>query len=436
MKKTLLVVLIMAILVFSGCEYADFGAEGLLAAPKLNEEQSLIHQALVSSVGKNAKLKYPRSGDNRSSYVLVNLDDEVTEEAIVFYEKTGSNQSSVRINVLDQIDGKWKSVYDMGGVSSEVDKIMISKLGENEPVNIVIGFGSSSSIEKSLFIYRYDDGILTEVYSDVYNTMDMIDFDNNGINELVTVTNSSETSLASAKMFSCIDGIITCVSGTEMDGTTLMFSSYVKGNIFTDTKAIYLDGSLGNGTIKTEILIFRNGGLQNLMYSKYNKMADKTVRPIGYNCVDVDSDGTVEIPVTTAFTGYEAYPAQEQLLSTDWYTYEGYFSLKKKYSGYYNINDAYVFMIPSRWQGLVTVKRDTVTDEIVFYRYDGEINDNMTELMRIRVSTRQETNDLIYKGYSLITSKGQLDYLVKLGESSRQPLVLTMAEVINNFYVL
>lgn len=59
------------------------------------------------------------------------------------------------------------------------------------------------------------------------------------------------------------------------------------------------------------------------------------------------------------------------MLMTDWYVFDGFNSLKKKNSSYYNINDAYVFMLPSRWQGLVTVKKDNATDEIVFYKYEG-----------------------------------------------------------------
>lgn len=436
MKKVIIAFYLVFTMLFSGCGFANIGAENLLYAPKMTEEQSLVHQALIDSVGKNIKLKYPRSGENRSSFVITNLDNEDSNEAVALYESTSSTQSIVRINILDQVDGAWKSVYDVRGAGIEVDNIMIARLGENEPINIIIGFGAAGSSEKTLCIYRYGGGVVEEVYNDVYTSMDLMDLNVNGVNELITVTNSSESSKATAKMFKSVNGVITCFSGVDLDSGILSYSSFVKGKIFDDTSAIFIDGLTGNGTLKTEILIFRNGGMQNIMSSKYNRMIEKTTRPTGYSSIDVDNDGVVEIPVTTAFTGYEAYLPDEQLLLTDWYTYEGYFSLEKKYSSYYNITDAYVFMIPSRWQGLVTVKIDTVTDEIVFYRFSGEITDNMTELMRIRVSIRQETNDLVYKGYSVITSKGQLDYLVKLGEGLNQSLTPTMAEVTNNFYVL
>ena len=100
------------------------------------------------------------------------------------------------------------------------------------------------------------------------------------------------------------------------------------------------------------------------------------------------------------------------------------------------MNDAYAFLLPSRWLGAVTVKRDTVTDEMVFYKYDGVMSENMTELMKIRVATKKEQAEIISQGYSLVKSKGQIDYFVKLNNKQSESLVLTMAEVINNFYVL
>jgi len=47
MKKYILIITCAFVLLFSGCGYANLGVDGLLYAPKLNEEQSLIHEALI-----------------------------------------------------------------------------------------------------------------------------------------------------------------------------------------------------------------------------------------------------------------------------------------------------------------------------------------------------------------------------------------------------
>ena len=75
-----------ASLFLSGCTGMSFTVDGLLNAPKLTEEQGEIHEALTAAVGGSITLKYPRNGDNRSAFVIADLDGEQGEEALVFYE--------------------------------------------------------------------------------------------------------------------------------------------------------------------------------------------------------------------------------------------------------------------------------------------------------------------------------------------------------------
>ena len=141
-KNRYLLLLCAFIMLLSGCAYGNLGVEGLLYAPKVSEEQSLIHKTLIESVGKDIELKYPRMGENRSAFVVANIDNEPTNEAIVFYQKINSteNESTIRINVLDQIDGKWQSVYDLPGVGTEIERIVVSQVGAEKSKYIVIGF--------------------------------------------------------------------------------------------------------------------------------------------------------------------------------------------------------------------------------------------------------------------------------------------------------
>lgn len=72
----------------------------------------------------------------------------------------------------------------------------------------------------------------------------------------------------------------------------------------------------------------------------------------------------------------------------------------------------------------------------MFYKYDGDINGEMTELMRIAVVNSSDMTEYTYSGYQLIDLKGQLDYMVKLSEDVNEPLILTIDEVQNSFYIV
>ena len=74
--------------------------------------------------------------------------------------------------------------------------------------------------------------------------------------------------------------------------------------------------------------------------------------------------------------------------------------------------------------------------ELVFYKYNGDINSSNTEIMRIAAVSRKESSSYSDDGYKLIASKGQLDYYVKLPEDKREQLILTIDEVRNNFFIV
>ena len=122
-------------------------------------------------------------------------------------------------------------------------------------------------------------------------------------------------------------------------------------------------------------------------------------------------------------------------MMTKWYHYLDYFMLEEEASSYYNIADGYVFTIPNRWSERVTVKTDRESMETVFYKYDVSAEGEYPELMRITVATRNEMTELTEMGYEAIASNGQLVYAVRLSDDESEPLVLTLDEVKNNFYI-
>ena len=188
--------------------------------------------------------------------------------------------------------------------------------------------------------------------------------------------------------------------------------------------------------MQTEIVYYRYSTLQNPMQLSQQKLLPLCTRPAGYYSTDVDGDGIVEIPSARPMTGYEDAIIDEMVYMTTWNIYEDFFDLTEKFHGYYSISNGYFFAFPARWNDEVTVKREPDTSELVFYRYEGDINASNTEIMRIAAVDRREGQGYVDDGYRLIANKGQLDYYAKLPEDKREPLILTIDEVRNNFYIV
>lgn len=425
---------LLTALSLSGCSNAS--VDMLLAPPKLSEEQTAVYDALVDAVGRDIRLQFPKSGDYRSAFVFADIDDEPDNEAIVFYEKANEIQGNgnVRVNIIDKRDGEWVSVYDHAGMGTEIDRIVFSDIGSREK-EIVIGYTLLSG-EKSVRVYSYSDNMLIPEYSDSYSIMFIADLERDGSNELVLVRPNSQQKKASIGLVSTADdGKIAELSVVALNENTTDFVNIASGYIGSDTPAIFID-SLSGGRLSTEIIYSVNGQLRNPLYLGESAMIEQTVRPAGYPCMDIDLDGVIEIPTQSLFPGYSENTTGIKLYSTEWNVLDNY-SIMRKYSSFYNIGEGYCFLLPSRWEGgVVTAKPDSVTGEIVFYKYRIDLNNSTTELMRINVATEEETPALLDEGYFLVKSNENINYLVKCPDISDEPLILTGTEISNSFCIL
>lgn len=433
----------LACLSFTGCSAFSFSVETLLNAPKLTSEQSDIHQALIESVGSNITLKYPKNGQNRSAYVIANIDDEPTEEALVFYEYTsnGSDEEGLRVNILDKNeDGKWYSVKELAGAGTDVDQVIVSPIGGNNQIEVFVGYINPANQDKNLEIYSYNDRDFKRVGVDTYSVLEAVDINSDGSNELITIQRSvnSETSLVSSKayMLRLDGGELNKDEGIEMCSNVASYVKSVTGMLDENHPAIFVDGLNAEGNLQTEIIYYRYSSLQNPMQIRSEKLLPMCTRPVGYASADMDDDGIIEIPSVSPMTGYENAVAEEMLYMTSWNVYEDFYNLKSKYSGYYSISDGYFFAFPNRWNNQVTVKKDAETGEMIFCKYAGDINNSTQEIMRAAVSSQKESEQYLNDGYELIDSRGQLDYFVKFPADKREKLILTADEVKNNFYII
>ena len=420
----------------SGCSFGG-SVDSLLSAPKLSEEQSAVYEALIKSVGKDIRLKYPRSGEYRSAFVFADIDGEPDREAVVFYEKAGETEGggNVRINVIDRRGGKWTSVYDHAGAGTGIDRIIFSELGESGRQNVIIGYTLLSG-ERSVQIYGYENGLLSTEYSDSYSTMFSADLERDGKNELILIRPGNQMRKASLSSVSTDpeSGVIAETGSVALDESAAEFVSVAAGYVGKETPAIFIDG-LSGGQLTTEIIYSVDGQLRNPLYLGESGLIEKTRRPAGYLCTDIDLDGVIEIPTLTLFPGYSEDASGTKLYSTDWNVFDNY-SITKKYSSFYNVSDGYCFILPSRWDGVVTVKRDAATGEAVFCKFRSDLENSTVELLRIAVASEEETGALLNEGYMVLKSNNKTNYLVKCPDLEDEPLTLTGTEIGNSLYLM
>ena len=432
------VVVMIVCFSLAGCSISeDLGTGGLLKAPMMTQQQQKIHEALTSVIGNEIVLKYPKNGDNRSSFVIENIDDDPTEEAIVFYQHTSADNDggTVYVNILDQdSSGNWHSVVDFKGLGAEIDRIFISKLEKGKPPSIIIGYQAISSALNTLQVYYYDGESLSTIYNDNYTFLTVMDLDKDGVFDIFKASIDSETEKTTGFVIHQDAGEFKTLGKVNMSDFTSSVNRCVQGKTEDGKEALFIDTLKTDGTLMTEIITQSYGAFQNAAIVFKEKISDKTKRPYGYNSLDVDGDGVCEIPVTKPMTGYLDTDNAGIMLTT-WMSFKLDYTLKTKYSGYYSINDGYFFSMKGDMIKGATIKTDEKTGETVFYKLDKTAEKSNTELFRINVVNNSEYENYRELGYMLICEQGQLKYVVKRSGVD-DPLCLKLDDIKKNFYIV
>lgn len=420
-------------MLLSGCTFGT-SIDTLMAPPKLSLEQEQIYSALTDAAGSSISLKYPKSGKYLSAFIVEDIDGDGGSEAVVFYEKNSlaAPENTLRINILDSENGKWRSVYDTPADGSEIERVMISRLGENQRMNLIIGSSLINRSEKTATIYSYSDGELERTFSDSYSFIDVTDLDRDESNEFLLLKGSANGNPAAAEAYKLDDAGKYHRYRIELSGGFTEFDSVCYGELSEDHRGLYIDAVSAAGFIQTDIIYMNEKGLNKIFSDPEESAA--TLRSSGCSSYDVDGDGVVELPMQSVAPGYEDSAEGEQLRLTEWKTVGESGKLTSKYTSYYSVGDGYAFIFPEKWRNKVTVRRDAVNDEIVFCAYsDGEMG---RELMRIYCADDEASaKDRLSTGYMLLRTKGESAYLAYISPNSDNSdgLSVTAAETAVGF---
>ena len=410
--------------VLTGCSSSR--TDKLLTPPSLPDEQQDILDALYEGAGADIQLEYPLS-DGGSAFLLSDLDGDGDDEAAVFYRQDPgvSEDTSLKLGLLDKKDGDWKLASGMTAEGDRLDKLRAEKLGDSGRESLIAGSCMKGQSDRQFTVYDYDGEKLTAVFeNEPYSMFDTGDLDGDGKLELLTVSAQSQGKVSSAVVFrpdekGAFQSSSVPLSEMYTDYKKITYSRRDSRN----TQYVYLDALLSSGSVMTEVLRYGAGHTIDRVYAPDAENTD-TLRDAGYLSCDINGDGAAEIPVPHLCPGY-GKDSDDPMYFTSWKSAdEG--KLVNVCESYTDTDGGWAFVIPKEWENRITAYRSGGSTVIA----EGVSPKAAKELFAVKtVYSRETENKALADGFEQAVSKGSVKLLVKIHDGSGSTLTCTAESV-------
>lgn len=435
-KRILAITLVLVmLLVSSGCSLNFFSTETLLKPPALSGKSGEVQEAFNKLMnGKSFQLKTPSKGEYKSSFVLYDIDGDNEDEAMVFYTDS-STDTSVRIAVLDCVKNTWVLVNDIKGSGSGVYDVSFPDLdGDSKPEIVVAWSLFDNKLTKMLTVYKTENGKdnifqVETLANEYFNAKAFIDLNSDDADDLVLVylDDAGEVQNSYFRAFSLdnsgivkfsellLDSSITSVSEINCDSILKSDEEYAR---------VFIDCIKSDTTMFTEVISWDT----SLLKAKriVTNPSKNTLRNSKLLSQDIDNDGNFEVPVTTKFFIDEKNSTVVisgvvyNFTMIEWLDFSEDKS-PENVKTVYNPVHSYLFTFP--WGNKVTVNFDKIENQTNFCIWNTDTKEIEDILFSIRFVENEvnarEYEEAIDEGFVLKeTENGTFYYeITSYGES-------------------
>lgn len=450
MKKALTIVLILVIcLSLSGCDYSIVSVDNLMHPPKLSGESSELQKAFEKTFDnpEAVVMKNSISGDNRSSFLFYDLDNDEQQEALVFYSIPATSELA-HCDVFKKDNNEWKKVQTIKGRGEEIYEIDFADVNGDKVFEIIISWTFTPENQRAisnslsyagnrvLTLYSYSSNNLTLMKSEYFTKLYIDDFNNDNFDELllinINLANNEKRTVARILEFADDYSI-------EMDKSLTLTNMLEIYNITTDSfdgkTRIYIDGLISENTYITEILDINHSDFNISLPLYETNTSDKplTIRTSQIFSKDLDNDGIVEVPTLEVLAGGTSVINDESdespLFLTVWSEFDNG-ELLTDFKCLYNASYNYYYIFPEEWNEaiLATYFGDNST---LKFTYMSDEDAQEFDIFTLKTFTITDWED--YSGeFNKFDEDGVFVYAYRYNDSEE----FALEDFIDNFVII
>lgn len=164
-KQTMVLLLLLSVLLISGCTLELPTPESLITAPESNQELVQQKQMISEFLEKEERMIVPEETSFGTAYQYMNLDNDTEKEIIVFYANKEKN-FMLGFLILDQQDGQWKLLHKTTAYGTDIHYFSVQDLDYDGAPEFLLGVKTGYGSMKELYIYHLTEQGLDNITSD------------------------------------------------------------------------------------------------------------------------------------------------------------------------------------------------------------------------------------------------------------------------------
>ena len=242
-KRALSLFMAAGLISLAGCSDAAMGTDSLLRPPRATGDKAAIQDIISSEAGGSYNLKYPQKGENRSAITMRNEDTD-NEYVLALYSTENDTKLNVSVIVYDK--KQWKCLGTYSNNASGVDRVMFYDINGDKKEEILIGWTSYNTTQKSLTAYLMDTDEVYEMSIDeTYDELVVFDITDDQSDDIILLSLSTQEkpSVATLLQYSDTDKRPVGKYSLELDSDVISFSNILVGDVAVNTNAEVMNTS-------------------------------------------------------------------------------------------------------------------------------------------------------------------------------------------------
>lgn len=293
--QRIIAAVIISALLFSGCTSLSLGSSELLTPPKASGIRAEVQQLIESDAKGSYTLIYPDAGAYQNGMFLYDINNDGVDEAVALYT---TSDNTPRILIASLHENKYQLYGSADLHSSNVSELNFTDFDSNGKEELLISYDSGTS-HAALQIFLTSDGLTESNVEEGFIDYTTGDFDGDKSTDLLLMTPKDSDSPAEAKLLVFGEQGFSEKTSCEIDSDVISYTGLRFGRISDDLDGAAADGNLDNGEHTTQLIYYDSAAKMLVNPLFMNSNYKQNARRSAVTCMDVDSDGILEVPLSS-----------------------------------------------------------------------------------------------------------------------------------------